>query len=518
MAWFETLPRYAPLFRRHGWDSASSFLSWTGILVNRHRNRRVEQVTFEPEAPPTAAASLAGAAGLDVRFFLKKEYAVCWRERFHNAWDGFGWCSSAVREAAILQALREAGIGCPEVVALGEDRRQAFVLMCDESAMTELRAFLPTLSSDEEWHCLADALGRELARMHDAGFDHPDLFAKHILVAPRGATFRFCILDWQRARRRRAVPWRLRCRDLAILNATLHGALASARLRLRCLHAYVRALSVQKGRPLARLARQIHRQAERLRKNRNIREVGQLPVPSSNQQFVSLRDGRLLVVRSYYEELGGQLPGWLTRISEPGASARVYEESLAAASGSEELSLQSWPASASSWEIPPLAHTLFRLQRFGVPAPRLLAVGFSAARVYLLAESAATVPFVEAFAKASVPLRARMLRQAGWIVRQIHEAGYSLPAGDAWERRLGVIRSTCELFVVQFEPLRRGALPWQELAPLEFNRQKIRLSRTEQLRFLQGYLQHRRGSDQERAARKTLFLPRAKAWERQAVS
>jgi tRNA A-37 threonylcarbamoyl transferase component Bud32 len=532
MAWFEILPRYASLFRRRGWDSASSFLSWTGILVNQHRNRQVEQVTLEPEAPARAAASLAGAAGSNVRFFLKKEYAVCWRDRFRNAWHGFGWCSTAVREAAILQALRAASIGCPEVVALGEDRGQAFVLLGDESAMTELRAFLPTLSSDEECRRLAEALGRELARMHDAGFDHPDLFAKHILVAPPkggtpasggvpplgGPTFRFCILDWQRARRRRAVSWRLRCRDLAVLDATLHGALASARLRLRCLHAYVRALSVQEGRPLGRLARQIRRQAERLGKNRHIREIGQLAVPASNQQFVSLRGGRLLVVRSYYEKLGGQLPGWLTRISEPDATARIYEESRAAASGSEGLSLQSWPASASSRGIPPLAHTLFRLQRFGVPAPRLLAVGFSAERVYLLAESATTVPLAEAFAKASVPLRARMLRQAGWIVRQIHEAGYSLPAGDAWERRLGVIRATYELFVVKFEPLLRGALPWQESAPLEFNRQKIRLSRTEQLRFLQGYLKHRRGGDQERAAGTTHLLPRTKVWERQAVS
>jgi tRNA A-37 threonylcarbamoyl transferase component Bud32 len=473
---------------------------------------------LEPEGQARAATSLAGAAGPNLRFFLKKEYAVCWRDRFRNAWHGFGWCSTAVREAAILLALRKAGIGCPEVVALGEVRRQAFVLLGDESAMTELRAILPTLSSDKECRCLAGALGRELARMHDAGFDHPDLFAKHILVSPRGATFRFCILDWQRARRRRAVSWRLRCRDLAVLDATLHCALASARLRLRCLQAYVCALSVQESRPLGRLARQIHRQAERLGKNRHIREVGQLPVPASNQQFVSLQGGRLLVVRSYYEKLGGQLPGWLTRIFEPDASARIYEESLAAVSGAEKVSLRSWPASASSREIPPLAHTLFRLQRFGVPAPHLLAVGFSAERVYVLAESAATVPLAEAFAKASVALRARMLRQAGWIIRQIHEAGYSLPAGDTWERRLGVIRATYELFVVKFEQLLRGVLPWQELAPLEFNRQKIRLSRTEQLRFLQGYFKYRRGGDSERAATPMRLLPRAKVWERQAVS
>ena len=58
-------------------------------------------------------------------FFLKKQRAVTWRERWRNAWHGFGWCATAVREAAILQALRGAGIGCPDVVALGEDGRQS---------------------------------------------------------------------------------------------------------------------------------------------------------------------------------------------------------------------------------------------------------------------------------------------------------------------------------------------------------------------------------------------------------
>jgi hypothetical protein len=111
-----------------------------------------------------------------------------------------------------------------------------------------------------------------------------------------------------------------------------------------------------------------------------------------------------------------------------------------------------------------------------------------------------------------------MLRQAGWIVRQIHEAGYYLPSGDGWERRLGVVPSTGELFLVKIEPLLRGARPWQELAPMELKRQNIRLSRTEQLRFLQGYLKRRRDKDWERAAGQSLFSRDAKALERQAVS
>src|SRR6266849_1116136 len=107
----------------------------------------------------------------------------------------------------MLQALRAAGIGCPEVVALGEDGRHAFVLTRDESAMTELRSLVPSLTCDEQRQQLAVTLGRELARMHDAGFDHPDLFAKHILATHDDAGFHFCILDWQRGRHRPSVSW-----------------------------------------------------------------------------------------------------------------------------------------------------------------------------------------------------------------------------------------------------------------------------------------------------------------------
>jgi hypothetical protein len=226
---------------------------------------------------------------------------------------------------------------------------------------------------------------------------------------------------------------------------------------------------------------------------------------------VSLQDGRLLVVRSHYERLGGQLPEWLT-------SHSPHQASLACAAGSGMLLLQSYVTSTASWEIPPLAHTLFRLQRFGVLAPRLLVVGCNDARVFVLADSPATVPLAEAFAKGSFAMRSRLLRQAGQLIRQIHEAGYYLPNGDAWERRLGVVSSTGEIMLAKVEPLLRGKTCWQELAPLEFNRQKIRLSRTEQLRFLQGYLKNQRDRVRERATRKTLLSSNGLAWERQAVS
>jgi tRNA A-37 threonylcarbamoyl transferase component Bud32 len=499
MAWVETLPRFASLFRHARWDNAASFLGWTGILVNRHRHRQVEEVSFAYQPAGQArdsAESLACPAG----FYLKKEFAVTWRDRLRNAWDGFGWCATAVREGAMLQALREAGVGCPEVAALGEDGRQAFVLTLAEPHMTELRSLLPTLDRDSR-NRLADALGRELAKMHDAGFDHPDLFAKHILAGRFGAAFRFCILDWQRGCRRRLVPWRLRCRDLAVLDATLHEALASDRLRLRCLRAYCGA--TREGcSPLVRLARSIRAAAIRLREQRGIGEVGQLPVPARDQQFVQMQGERLLVVRSWWDERPGDLPDWLVKLGAPDAQENDVVLALANASGSG-LSLQVWPKVGSQWAIPPLAHVLFRLQRFGVPAPRLLAVGATASHVFLLAQTVTSVPLAEAVAKLPPARRGSLLQQAGALIRRIHEAGYHLPPGDSWEHRLGIVPATGDVVLTKVEPLLRGATCWQELAPLEFKRPTIRLSRTEQLRFLHGYLRN---------------ATRPKARERQVVS
>ncbi len=72
--------------------------------------------------------------------------------------------------------------------------------------------------------------------MHAAGFTHPDLYSKHVLVGPDGASVQF--LDWQRSRRRLVLDARRRARDLAALHATLADDLARPRERLACLRGY----------------------------------------------------------------------------------------------------------------------------------------------------------------------------------------------------------------------------------------------------------------------------------------
>ena len=160
-------------------------------------------------------------------------------------------------------------------------------------------------------------------------------------------------------------------------------------------------------------------------------------MPAKQQQLVPMCDGRLLVVRSYFEELAGVVPDALMQAIENDASTR--------------------------WELAPLAHTLFRLHRFGVPAPRLLA----ASRGSVLTTRDTTTSLAEALAHASFPTRSRLLRQAGVIVRQIHEAGYRLPTNESWAHALGVIAGTELVTLANVELLEERPADWQTLARSE---------------------------------------------------
>jgi hypothetical protein len=180
------------------------------------------------------------------------------------------------------------------------------------------------------------------------------------------------------------------------------------------------------------------------------------------------------------------------------------------------IQLQWSPRRGESVEFPPLAHTLFRLQRFGVPAPRLVAIGWSRRQVVCAVKLGATIPFENALAAAPSASRRGLLRQAGRIVRQMHEAGYCLPAGQLWARRLGVLRATGEVALVQIEPLVRGETTWHALADKELMGETMPLTIAEQFCGLRGYL-HGRGDPDARNWMRTILSKTARR-ERQVIS
>jgi tRNA A-37 threonylcarbamoyl transferase component Bud32 len=491
MAYLEIQPRYRPLLAACARTSARGVLTWTGVIVSGHPSRHVLRVR-------------AGAEAL----ILKKEHRVPWRDRLASAWAGYGWSSRSVREGRLLQELAARGVPCPEVVAAGEDGGQAFLLVREQAGM-DLREFLSRLHSTRECQDLARALGRELARIHAAGFTQPDLVAKHILVRSTAAGFRFCFLDWQRSGRARRVSWEQRLRDLAVLDASLAAELASNRLRMTCLRAYLRDTETQ-GLSRRAIALAVRRLGERRLKRRRTREQRQPPLPGGAQDLLWLQDNeRLCIARDFYEELRGELPSWLPQAPVPSPDGNYVEHRLILlGAGRTGHLVERWSRAAGflprgKYPAPELARAaaIFRLQRFGVAGPRLLAMGHCQVAAwqrfsFLLAEPP-TGPSLRTALRQEGPAaqRQQLLRELGQQLRQIHEAGFALRAGidmgEAWV-------ATPRLTLASVEPLERTRATWEDLARMTarslaaYGPVELTLSRTDALRVLLAYLNQRR--------------------------
>ena len=364
MGWVRIDPGCRDTLHQEGLVSAEDFLRLPGVILCGHPDRHVVRVE---------AGKLQGA-------LPQEEHRVPWRDRLANAWAGHGFVSTSTREAKVLHKLSHAGIPCPEVVAHGAEGRQAFLLLREQAGMMELRHYLGAYP--EQGLSIARALGRELAKIHAAGFQHGDLYTKHVLVGPGP---RFCFLDWQRSRQWRQVPWASRCRDLATLDATLPASLAAGRVRLACLRSY---MGESVGSSLKAFVKRIQRLSLKLQQKRRIRALRRLPLPVGKQNLIWLDGEALCVTRAFREELGGAVPEWLRFRSVKGSAV---EERQIPLSGGRAGSLVRrtahglkrwclfWRRRLPAPEIQRAA-LLFRLERHGVPCPKLLACGQGSAR------------------------------------------------------------------------------------------------------------------------------------------
>lgn len=301
MAFVETNPRYRSLLQQHRLSEPEEFLALPGLIVSGHPERNVARVVLG-DGPDAVGA------------FLKREHRVRRRDRLASAWAGFGFASRSVREALTLQAVHRAGVGCPAWLAVGEDNRgRAFLLLREVAGAVDLRRFLREhLASPAERRRLARRLGTSLARLHQAGFNHPDLYSKHVLVARRGGAVFF--LDWQRSRRRSSLSPRRRYRDLAALDATIADELATPGDRLACLYAYLRAAEgageLAANLPGAAL-HAIRRASQRLLRKRHVQEARLCPALDGDEGVIWLDGEALCVTDRFWAELEGRLPSWL---------------------------------------------------------------------------------------------------------------------------------------------------------------------------------------------------------------
>ncbi len=509
MAFLHINPRYRERLARLGLEAPADFLALPGVVYCGHPDRHVARVDLG-----------------DIPAFLKREHRVRWKDRLANAWAGFGLVSKALRECRFLGELAAAGVGCPEPIAAGADRRGRAFLLLRAVAGRELRSFLKRAPSDLR-RLTAVRLGEELARIHAAGFDHPDLYSKHILVsAGPGECPSFHFLDWQRSRRRRRVSWSLRARDLAALDATLADDLASPRDRLAFLRAYLRAAGGVGLPHLAAAARAVRAGARHLLKRRRIRELRQPPLEWGRQNLVWLRGEALCVTREFRAELRGRLPDWLALPGDAAAEPLAHTP-VERTGGRKGLLIRRRESRPLAWlggwlrgrrlvsrELEQ-AGLLFRLQRYGIVTPRLLAVGQHHRRPWrtdslLLIEPVRdSVPLaVWLGQKAEGEPRRLVLRRAAEVLRRVHEAGCSWGARESPAHALHVrVGDEPEVVLGGVEGVDRGCSRrrarrdlvalWTGLAAA--------CRRTEFLWFLLGYLDLPRLTPAARRLARTLL-------------
>lgn len=155
--------------------------------------------------------------------------------------------SRAARALRGAKLLSEAGFSCPrplaamDAIEMGAVRRSYLLSEALEGA--EILSHFALGRGGANRHgrdrgkTVAEALAREIRRMHDAGLYTSDLQETNVMVKPEGAEFRFCFLDLEDFRRSRIVSWRRRMLNLVHLDRSI-GRFVSRTGRLHFLYSY----------------------------------------------------------------------------------------------------------------------------------------------------------------------------------------------------------------------------------------------------------------------------------------
>ncbi len=498
-AFVEVHPRYRLFLRRQGLIEARHFLDHSASIVSGHPGRSVARVALTSGDETISA-------------FLKRESHVSWLVRLAGAAAGFGFVSRSLREARTLEALQREGVGCPEWLAAGEDEGgRAFLLVRETPGAKELRAWLRQEVDPAERCRLTRCLGAALARMHTAGFSHPDLYSKHVLIASDAESVQF--LDWQRSRRRLALDARRRARDLAALHATLADDLADARERLVCLIAYHAGFGAADCVGLSHRAfrRLILYYTHRLLRRRHIREKRQTPLARGVQEWATINGGELCVTPALAAVWPRRSPQWLALDRQPAAPDLKWTRRWLTTDGPPALLIRSrrpfalsdlflWGESPASAEQRH-AELLLRLQRHAAPAPLVLAMGRRAeggsVESFVLTQPAAAAVRLttwlarQAHRPDGLARRRRVLRDAGALLHRLHDATCYIDDANA----LAVQASPGEMPLVllttveRIKALRRpdAGRAQRDLAAIESALAAAGCGRSDRLRLQIGY-------------------------------
>jgi len=269
--------------------------------------------------------------------------------------------------------------------------------------------------------------------------------------------------------------------------------------------------------------RAIKKQCRLLSQRRHIREARQLPEPTAKQELIWLDGEALCVTPEYYQKWRGRLP---SANEPPPHGNQVRREGVSLSQGEPACLTRRRSNRFIAWALTwfgarPLvapevrqAGLLFRLQRYGVRTPRLLAFGQRATRPWRMESFLLTETPQGARgllkeldrARSSPRKRAALLSEAAATLRHLHAAGCFLKDDAPIEDDFLTVHDSSE--APSAEPTtaitlarvdcvrlyRQSNEPSaaRELAVLFRRTGADRLSRSDRMRFLLTYLGLRR--------------------------
>jgi tRNA A-37 threonylcarbamoyl transferase component Bud32 len=144
-----------------------------------------------------------------VKLFYDSRPLAKWRNRI-----GLSKAGRAFRKGA---ALARRGVNCPAMIGYAEDPKSGKALLITEwvQAAQRMDCWIENNGSPAD---AAQALGRFIRRMHDAGVTHKDLSLRNLLIQPVPGGYKFLLLDYEDAGFFRAVSREKRLRNLHHLN------------------------------------------------------------------------------------------------------------------------------------------------------------------------------------------------------------------------------------------------------------------------------------------------------------
>ncbi len=199
------------------------------------------------------------ARDIVVKRYERGAWSDAWRD-----WRSRGGVRSfARREAENLVELRELGLPTPRALGwCGSDGwrgvgRRSALWMEHVEHRASLRDELERHPAAAERWC--DELARLTARLHAAGWRHRDYYLQHWLVAERGLV----LIDVGRCERESGMRRRWFVKDLAALDMSC-PARVGARMRLRFLARYLRAIGIDGRAQKRRFAAEIRSKSRRM--------------------------------------------------------------------------------------------------------------------------------------------------------------------------------------------------------------------------------------------------------------